>query len=306
MTRRDRAAHEDDEALVLGRRRESAQGASGIGIEVKAKPLLSGRVIHALLGLRHRREGDERLRVDAIADDREDAVAASRDVERRSAGNVARGRCGRRSSAREKKGEKEGTHGRSNRARLEVFLRSDPVYEGRMDRSPAVSVPRLRTKRLLLREYRMQDFDDYAANLADPEATKFVDTADRKTALRMFAAQTGLWVLQGAGWWAVELHGTGERVGNVGAFFREEFPDIEIGWTIYRSHWRNGYGFEAAAEVVRHAFEDRKAPRVTALINRENIASVRIAEKCGMTYESNVLLWGKSIARWALSRPDTS
>ena len=90
-------------------------------------------------------------------------------------------------------------------------------------------IPRLHTPRLLLREYRTADFDAFAANLSDPEATVFIDSADRKSAWRIFASQTGLWLLQGAGWWAVELRETGEHVGNVGAFFREGWPEIEIG-----------------------------------------------------------------------------
>jgi RimJ/RimL family protein N-acetyltransferase len=167
-----------------------------------------------------------------------------------------------------------------------------------MDRSPPVSIPRLRTARLTLREYRADDFEAFATNLADPEATKYLDAADRRTAWRVFAAQMGLWVLHGAGWWAVEISSTGERVGNVGAFFREDFPDMEIGWTIYRPFWRNGYGSEAAEETIRYALEDRGERRVTALIDDRNTPSKRVAERCSMAYESDVTLFGKTVGRW--------
>jgi RimJ/RimL family protein N-acetyltransferase len=36
--------------------------------------------------------------------------------------------------------------------------------------APAVSVPRLGTRRLNLREYRESDFDAFAAHCADPQA----------------------------------------------------------------------------------------------------------------------------------------
>ncbi len=164
------------------------------------------------------------------------------------------------------------------------------------EHSPPVSIPRLRTSRLLLREYRVADFDAFAANLADPEATKFIDMADRKAAFRIFGCQMGLWVLHGAGWWMVELDGA--PIGNVGAFYREGFRDLEIGWNIHRAHWGKGYGSEAAAEAIRYAREDRHETHVTAFIDARNAASVRVAEHCGMTHDRDVELWGKLVGRW--------
>ena len=47
----------------------------------------------------------------------------------------------------------------------------------------------------------MPDFAVYAANLADPTATKFMPgPSDRRGAWRGFAAQTGSWFLNGGGW----------------------------------------------------------------------------------------------------------
>jgi len=103
------------------------------------------------------------------------------------------------------------------------------------DASPAVSIPRIATERLLLREYRLTDFDVYAENLADPVATAHRGgVVDRRSAWRMFAAKMGFWVLHGAGWWGVELTETREVVGSVGVFYRESSTELEIGWTLYR------------------------------------------------------------------------
>ena len=83
-----------------------------------------------------------------------------------------------------------------------------------MDRSPSVSIPRLRTQRLTLREPRAEDFDAFAAHLGDPETTAFIGSADRQTAWRIFGCQAGLWLLHGTGWWIVEQRETGQVVGN--------------------------------------------------------------------------------------------
>ena len=168
--------------------------------------------------------------------------------------------------------------------------------------APSVSIPYLETPRLLLRAFRMGDFDAFAANLQDPIATTFIRKAERKDAWRIFGCSTGTWILQGAGWWAVEVRDTGEHVGTVGAFFREGWPDIEVGWSMYRAFWGRGFASEAAAEVVRYAFEDRKERRVTALIDAANAASLRVAERVGLVHEADVELWGEPVGRFAKAR----
>jgi len=166
------------------------------------------------------------------------------------------------------------------------------------EHSPPVSVPRLKTDRLLLREYRMSDFDAFATNLADPRATSFVGGHDRRNAWRIFGSNAGGWLLQGAGWWSVELRDSGALVGNVGAFFRETWPEIEIGWNTFHEHWGRGIATEAASEVMRYAFDVRRERRVTALIDPSNTASLRVGARLGMTYEADTDFFGKPIGRY--------
>jgi RimJ/RimL family protein N-acetyltransferase len=172
-----------------------------------------------------------------------------------------------------------------------------------MDRSPPVSVPRLRTPRLTLREFRTGDFEAFAASLADPDFARFVGgAADRRAAWRVFGHQTGLWLLQGAGWWTVEITETGEVAGSVGAFFRETWPEIEIGWNTHRKHWGRGVATEAAGEAIRYAFDVRGEQRVTALIEARNTPSLRVAAHLGMVIDGETELFGIPLGRYALAR----
>lgn len=171
------------------------------------------------------------------------------------------------------------------------------------DRSPPVSVPRLRTQRLRLREYRMADFDAFATHFADPISMEILGVQDRRNAWRIFSSNMGGWILQGTGWWAVEPLEGGPVVGYVGAFFRETWPEIEIGWGTFRAHWGRGFAGEAVAEVLRWVFEERKERRATALIDAKNARSLRVAEKLGMTYESETELFGEPVGRYVKSGP---
>jgi RimJ/RimL family protein N-acetyltransferase len=170
------------------------------------------------------------------------------------------------------------------------------------EHSPAVRIPRLQTVRFTLREYCMADFDAFAAHLGDEESMAILGVNDRRAAWRIFAANTAGWLLQGAGWWAIERRDSGELVGNVGAFFREGWPEIELGWNTFRAFWGQGIASEAATEVLRHIFEERAERRATALVDPDNARSLRVAACLGMTYESEVDLFGTPVGRYVKSR----
>jgi RimJ/RimL family protein N-acetyltransferase len=171
------------------------------------------------------------------------------------------------------------------------------------DHSPPIRIPRLETPRLTLREYRMADFDAFAAHLADEQTMAFLGGGlDRRTAWRIFGANTAGWVLQGAGWWAVERRESGALVGNVGAFFREGWPDIELGWNTFRDGWGQGIAGEAAAEVLRYLFEERGESTVTAFVDPSNARSLRVAAALGMAYEHDAELFGKPVGRYVKVR----
>jgi len=164
------------------------------------------------------------------------------------------------------------------------------------------AVPCLHTERLLLREYRREDFDVFAAHIADPVSSAHLVLADRQAAWRIFCSQAGLWLIHGAGWWAVEDKQTGQLVGSVGAFFREGATVMELGWNTYRAFWGQGYANEAAAAALHHAFETRCEPKVRALIASANESSLRVARRLGMTYEAEAEIHGKAVGVYTRAR----
>lgn len=164
------------------------------------------------------------------------------------------------------------------------------------------SVPYLHTERLTLREYRREDFDAFAAHLADPVSSVHLGPADRHAAWRIFCSQGGLWLIDGAGWWAVEDKETGQVVGTVGAFFREESTVMELGWNTYRAFWGRGFANEAAAAAVDYAFEIRREPTVRALIASANESSLRVARRLGLTYEAESEIYGKAVGIYVRKR----
>lgn len=171
-----------------------------------------------------------------------------------------------------------------------------------MDHALTISVPRLHTNRLTLREYRVEDFELFADHLSNAESSAHLGSADRQTAWRIFNSHAGLWLLNGAGWWSIEDRQTGQLVGSVGAFFRCDSTVMEMGWNTYRAFWGRGIANEAAAAVLHHVFEVRHEPKVRALIDSGNESSRRVAERLGMTYEMNTELSGKEVNSYVRER----
>ena len=164
-----------------------------------------------------------------------------------------------------------------------------------MNDALTISVPSLHTDRLKLREYRVEDFASFAEHLSNPESSAYLGSADRQAAWRIFSSHVGMWVLNGAGWWSIEDRQTGQLVGNVGAFIRCDATVMEMGWNTYRAFWGKGIANEAAAAVLKYAFEVRHEPKVRALIDDGNDSSRRVAERLGMAYEMKTELNGKVI-----------
>lgn len=166
------------------------------------------------------------------------------------------------------------------------------------------SVPYLHTERLLLREYRREDFEVFAAHLADPVSSAHLGASDRQTAWRIFCTQAGLWLIHGAGWWAVEEKESGQLVGTVGAFFREEATVMELGWNTYRAFWGKGFANEAATAALHHALEVRREPKVRALITSANESSLGVARRLGLKYEADTEIYGKAVGVYTRKRGD--
>ena len=145
-------------------------------------------------------------------------------------------------------------------------------------------IPRLETERLLLREWRSEDVAPFSAFLADPEVMKFLGDVQGPTdAWRNVAGAIGHWVLRGYGTWAVTRKSDGALVGRVGLLNPEGWPSLEVGWTLGRPYWGQGYATEAASAAMRYGFLTQPVDRLISLIDAKNTASQAVAIRLGET-----------------------
>ncbi len=148
-------------------------------------------------------------------------------------------------------------------------------------------VPVLETERLTLRGHRLDDFPASAAMWADPVVTRHFGgkPLSNEESWTKFLRYFGHWALLGYGYWVVEENATGNFAGEVGFadYKRDIQPPLnapEIGWVLASQFHGKGYATEAVRAAVAWGDRDFKS-RTTCIIHPENLASIRVAEKCG-------------------------
>lgn len=165
----------------------------------------------------------------------------------------------------------------------------------------------MKTERLLLRQFRHDDIDGYAAMCADADVMRYIGEGkplSREDAWRNMAMMAGHWTLRGYGMWAVEELSSGSLVGRVGLYYPEGWPGQEVGWMLARPHWGKGYAFEAARAAFAHAFDTLQWPRVISLIDPENRRSIALAERLGERLVGEVEIRGWRTLQYGIERAD--
>ncbi len=150
-------------------------------------------------------------------------------------------------------------------------------------------IPALETERLVLRRILPEDTDAMYEYSSDQGVTEFllwdvhpdcfytgeyIEYLQERYALGDFYD------------WALVLKADGSMIGTCG-FTNFDLPNsaAEIGYVLNPRYRGNGYAPEAAARVIAFAFEELELERVSAICMKENTASLRVMQKCGMTHE---------------------
>jgi len=148
----------------------------------------------------------------------------------------------------------------------------------------------LRTDRLLLRQWRDDDREPFAALNADPVVMEhFTHPPDREASDAMVDRLSAGLADRGWGLWAVEVLDDGGFAGFVGLSpVGDDLPPapaVEVGWRLAHERWGHGYAPEAARRALRFAFEELALPEVVSFTTVRNARSRRVMEKIGLTHD---------------------
>jgi RimJ/RimL family protein N-acetyltransferase len=169
-------------------------------------------------------------------------------------------------------------------------------------------IPVLETERLVLRGYLPDDFESFARFMADPDVTRYLtgEPLSRDEAWRSLSMIAGHWLLRGYGMWAVERKADRAFIGRVGLWNPEGWPSLEVGWTLGKPFWGQGYATEAASVAMEYGFLTQNVSRLISVIDPRNQASQSVAARLGETKgpRHDVVRGGKTFVTdiWSISR----
>lgn len=149
----------------------------------------------------------------------------------------------------------------------------------------------LETERLILRQWRPEDFESYARCYEDEEMARFIGGASsHHQSWRRMASLVGHWVLRGYGYWAVVEKQGGAFAGCVGLWYPEGWPERELGYWLTRETQGKGYATEAGRESIRFAYRVLGVDTLVSYIHPDNHTSKVVAERLGGRFEGTVEL----------------
>jgi len=137
-----------------------------------------------------------------------------------------------------------------------------------------------------LREFSIEDAASILELNNDPEVLKF--TGDKAFVsveeARLFLENYDQYALHGFGRWAVIQKSTGNFIGWCGLKYSATTDEVDIGFRFIKTVWNQGYATEAAKKCIQLGFDTFGIKRIYGRAMVDNVASISVLEKLGLTY----------------------
>jgi ribosomal-protein-alanine N-acetyltransferase len=166
----------------------------------------------------------------------------------------------------------------------------------------------LETPRLIVRQYAINDADDFFALNSDVEVMRYIrQPKDRKECDAFLVQNINFYnTHSNLGRWAAYEKITKEYVGSFAIIpVAEETGNIQIGYALMRSSWGKGF----ATELVQHGkiffFKIHEADILYALTEEQNIASQKVLLKCGFMENSTLISGDKTLIKFNIHRNES-
>jgi ribosomal-protein-alanine N-acetyltransferase len=170
-----------------------------------------------------------------------------------------------------------------------------------------VNIPTLQTPRLFLRPWRLEDGEAWFNILQEEGILRYYPNQTpppREKAEPYITHHLSHWQTRGYGHWAVVTREEGRVVGWSGLEYLHELEETEVAYLLSKRAWGRGYATEAARACVKFGFESVGLEKIIGLVHPENVGSVRVLEKCGLTLTGRITLWGMEMSRYRITREE--
>jgi RimJ/RimL family protein N-acetyltransferase len=144
----------------------------------------------------------------------------------------------------------------------------------------------IETKRLWIRKIEQEDLDSLLEIYNNFQNMKFIPNSDCKWTKEKLQAKYGKvnnGYKNGFGIFSVQIKNKNIIIGEAGLFNSfQNLNHLELGYILDNKYWRKGYGREICNSLIDFGFKRLKIEKLTARIFKQNIASIKLSESCGM------------------------
>ena len=164
--------------------------------------------------------------------------------------------------------------------------------------------------RLQLRYFEPEDVLPLSQLLADPEVMRFSVAGPKTTEQTQSLVDSCRTEYETNGYalYAVVYKEDRRLIGYCGFMPQlvSDVPEIELGYRLHPAYGGRGLGTEAARAAVQYAANTLKLERLVAVIEADNIGSVKVALRAGMHKETETEWRGLSVGVYAITLPSGS
>lgn len=143
------------------------------------------------------------------------------------------------------------------------------------------------TERLFIRTLSLDDVSELTTILSDPEVMKYSirGVCDEAATRRFIEWCLESYATHSIGPWALVEKGSGKLVGFCGVSPEEVngVEEIGLGYRLAKRYWGKGLASEAVQAVLHDTFNQKQLSSVVAIIEPENVASLKVAAKAGFS-----------------------
>ncbi|PMB51578.1 GNAT family N-acetyltransferase [Fischerella thermalis CCMEE 5201] len=199
-------------------------------------------------------------------------------------------------------------------------------------------MPEIETARLRLRPYTLDDVDETAVILSNPEVMKYSPRGPipedqvKEVTQQILEFFIQHWKQHGFGVWAVVDKATNKLLGHCGLNFLPNSPEVEVLYRLDQAYWNQGiateatkaslryapslifgvlpqfwgrgYATEATLGVLDHAFTDLGIKYIVADVDEPNDRSIRVLEKIGMSRTKRAIVNEKPLLYYEIYAAD--
>lgn len=168
-----------------------------------------------------------------------------------------------------------------------------------------MQIPSLETAHTKLRPFTDADVDALHLIANQPDIFQYFPTTtawSREQAEGFIRNQLEHWDKYRFGWWGVEAQDRSGLIGWNGLQFLPETNEVEVGYLLSRSFWRQGWTTEGARASLQFGFGSMGIKSIIAIVHPQNIASQRVALKCGMRLVDHTRYFGMECFRYRVER----